>query len=149
MSLVCFGQPESGIIQTAYVVEDVQQAIREWITKLKVGPWFLLEHFTSEDALYWGRPTDVDVSIAMSFAGHMMIERIEQHNDLPSVYRDITKKRRYGFHHWGVATADFDRDVERIPRMGMRSRVLRARAKRRPRGLHGYDFLPPRHDGVD
>jgi len=42
----------------------------------------------------------------MSFAGHVMIELIEQHNDVPSVYRNIAEKRGYGFHHWGVATAD-------------------------------------------
>ncbi|HUN57649.1 MAG TPA: VOC family protein [Candidatus Binataceae bacterium] len=118
MSLVCFGQPEGGIIQTAYVVKDIQQAMQEWITKLKVGPWFLLKHFTGEDALYRGKPTDVDVSIAMSFAGHMMIELIEQHNDVPSVYREISENRGYGFHHWGIATADFERDVERYRASG-------------------------------
>jgi Glyoxalase/Bleomycin resistance protein/Dioxygenase superfamily len=112
MSLVCFGQPEGGIIQHAFVVKDIQQAMQEWATKLKVGPWFLLEHFTGEDARYFGKPTNVQVSIAMSFAGHMMIELIQQHNDVPSVYRDIAENRGYGFHHWGVATVNFDRDVQ-------------------------------------
>jgi len=118
MSLVCFGQPADGIIQHAYVVEDIQQAMQEWATKLKVGPWFLIENFTGEDAQYWGKPTDVSVDIAMSFAGHMMIELIEQRSDVPSVYRDIVAKRGYGFHHWGVASADFDRDVERFKAAG-------------------------------
>jgi len=118
MSLVCFGQPDNGIIQTAYVVKDIRQTMQEWATKLRVGPWFLLEHFTGEDAQYWGKPTDVDVTIAMSFAGHMMIELIQQHNDVPSVYRDIVDRRGYGFHHWGVASADFDRDVERYRAWG-------------------------------
>ena len=118
MALVCFGQPEGGIIQTAYVVQDIQKAMREWATKLKVGPWFLIEHFTGEEAQYWGKPTNVDVAIAMSFAGHMMIELIEQHNDVPSVYRDIAERQGYGFHHWGVATRDFDRDVERYRSWG-------------------------------
>ena len=118
MGLVCFGQPDNGIIQTAYVVRDIQQAMQEWATKLKVGPWFLIEHFTGEDAQYWGKPTNVDVAIAMSFAGHMMIELIQQHNDVPSVYRDIAEKRGYGFHHWGFATANFDKDVERYRSWG-------------------------------
>jgi len=113
MSLVIFGQPDNGIIQTAYVVQDIQKAIREWAAKLRVGPWFLLEHFTGEDAQYRGKPSGVDVNIAMSFAGHMMIELIQQLNDAPSVYRDIVDKRGYGFHHWGVASTDFYRDVER------------------------------------
>ena len=29
-----------------------------------------------------------------------------------SVYRDVLLDRGYGFHHWGVATGDFDRDLE-------------------------------------
>lgn len=118
MSLVCFGQPVGGIIQTAYIVEDIRKAMQEWAAKLKVGPWFLLEHFAGEDAQYRGKPTNVEVSIAMSFAGHMMIELIQQENDVPSVYRDISGKRGYGFHHWGVATENFDRDVERYRAWG-------------------------------
>jgi len=112
MSLVCFGQPDNGIIQSAYVVKDIQQAMQEWATKLKVGPWFLIEHFSGQDSQYRGKPTNLDAAIAMSFAGHMLIELIQQHNDVPSVYREVVEKRGYGFHHWGVATTNFDRDVE-------------------------------------
>lgn len=112
MGLVCFGQPDNGIIQTAYVVKDIQQAMQEWATKLRVGPWFLIEHFSGQDAQYRGKPTHLDAAIAMSFAGHMLIELIQQHNDVPSVYREVVEKRGYGFHHWGVATTSFDREVE-------------------------------------
>lgn len=118
MSLTCFGQPEDGIIQTSYVVQNIQQAMQEWISKLKVGPWFLLPHFTGVDALYRGQPTSADVSIAMSFAGHMMIELIQPLDSEPSVYREIIDRRGYGFHHWGVATPNFDRDVERYQSAG-------------------------------
>jgi hypothetical protein len=38
MALLEFGQPAQGIMQMAYVVEDVQQAIGEWIDTLRVGP---------------------------------------------------------------------------------------------------------------
>jgi hypothetical protein len=118
MGLVCFGQPDNGIIQAAYVVEDIRRAIEEWTKTLRVGPWFLLEHFTGGDAKYRGKPTNVDVAIAMSFAGHMMVELIQQHNDAPSVYRDVVAKRGYGFHHWGFATSDFDHNVERYRARG-------------------------------
>jgi len=118
MSLVSFGQPDDGVVQMAYVVEDIQRSMLDWAKKLKIGPWFLLEHFTGEEAQYRGQPTNVDVSIAMSFAGHMMIELIQQRNDAPSVYRDVVAKRGYGFHHWGVATWNFDSDIERYRASG-------------------------------
>jgi hypothetical protein len=37
-----FGQPQAGIFQMAYVVEDIQASMRHWIDQLGVGPWFLL-----------------------------------------------------------------------------------------------------------
>ncbi len=111
MSLVIFGQPADGIIQSAYIVENIRESIDRWIRELKVGPWFLIDHFQGVDARYRGGPSHADSAIAMSFAGHMMIELIQQHNDAPSVYRETIGKRGFGFHHWGVATSNFDRDL--------------------------------------
>ncbi|HVB85169.1 MAG TPA: VOC family protein [Candidatus Dormibacteraeota bacterium] len=118
MPLTIFGQPQDGVIQMSYVVKDIHQAMNEWIDKLKVGPWFLLPHFTGVDALYRGQPTSADVSIAMSFAGHMWIELIQPLDDAPSVYREAIDQRGYGFHHWGVGTPQFDRDVARYQAAG-------------------------------
>jgi hypothetical protein len=124
MSLVVFGQPDNGIIQMAYVVENMQQAIDQWVKKLKVGPWFLIEHFSGVDPLYRGQPSKADVALAMSFAGHMNIELIQENNHAPSVYRETIEKRGYGFHHWGVATKNFDRDVEQFHAAGYETGFL-------------------------
>lgn len=118
MSLLNFGQPDDGIIQMAYVVEDIQAAMNHWVDQLKVGPWFLLEHFSGVDPSYRGQPSHADMAIAMSFAGHMNIELIQPNNNAPSVYREIIEKRGYGFHHWGIGSRNFDRDVEAYQRRG-------------------------------
>jgi hypothetical protein len=118
MSLLNFGRPDDGIIQTAYVVEDIHRAMKRWVEQLKVGPWFLLEHFSGIDAPYRGKPSEANLTIAMSFAGHMMIELIQTNNDAPSVYREVIEKRGYGFHHWGIGSKDFDRDVEKYQKSG-------------------------------
>jgi hypothetical protein len=78
MGLVNFGQPDDGVIQMAYVVEDIHQAIDAWVKKLNVGPWFLLDSFTGVDPQYRGKPSEAAVSLAMSFAGHMMVELIQE-----------------------------------------------------------------------
>jgi hypothetical protein len=54
----------------------------------------------------------------MSFAGHMMVELIQEHEKVPSVYRETIEKRGYGFHHWGIATKDFDRSVREYEASG-------------------------------
>jgi hypothetical protein len=119
MTLLNFGQPANGVMQLAYVVKDLRQAIREWIDKLNVGPWFFLEHFIGEHPVYRGKPSQADVAIAMSFAGHMNIELIQPNDTNPSVYKEVIDARGYGFHHWGVATPDIDAAIQRYEAMGM------------------------------
>jgi hypothetical protein len=118
MGQVGFGQPDDGIIQMAYVVADLRAAIEHWTTTLRVGPWFVLEHFTGQDPVYRGQRSGADVSLAMSFAGHMNIELIQENNDAPSVYREQIERRGYGFHHWGRATWNFDASVAQYERAG-------------------------------
>lgn len=119
MRELSFGQPDDGIVQMAYTVADIRAAIEKWIARLNVGPWFLLEHFTGEHAVYRGQPSQADVKIAMAFAGHMNVELIEPNDAHPSVYREAIEARGHGFHHWGVASRDVDANVERYRRMGM------------------------------
>ena len=109
MPLLNFGQPVNGVIQMAYVVPDLRRAMAEWTERLKLGPWFLFSPFRPLTQRYRGQPTELSTSIGMAYAGHMQFELIEQHNDVPSVYRETVKKRGYGFHHWGVSAPDFDK----------------------------------------
>lgn len=118
MGTLSFGQPDNGIIQTAYVTPDIHAAMRDWIDNLNVGPWFLLESFTGVDPHYRGRPTETDVMIAMAFAGHMQIELIQELTPGPSVYSETVAARGYGFHHFGKATTNFAHDVERYEARG-------------------------------
>jgi hypothetical protein len=101
----------NGVMQVAYIVPDLKKAMAEYAANLKIGPWFVSEHFVGTEKLYRGTPSDVDMTIAMTYANQMNIELIQQLNDVPSVYRDVSDKRGFGFHHWGVATYDFDRAV--------------------------------------
>lgn len=119
MGTLSFGQPDNGIIQMAYVVPDIRAAMDQWMASLNVGPWFLLEHFSGVDPHYRGQPTTTDVAIAMSFAGHMQIELIQELTpDVPSVYGETIAARGHGFHHFGKATTNFPHDVERYEANG-------------------------------
>ena len=119
MSLLQFGQPANGIMQMAYIVKDIHKAMDEWVSRLNVGPWFLLDHFTGLQPVYRGQPSRADVSIAMSFAGHMNIELIQPNDAHPSVYKESADTKGFGFHHWGVASSDVDADIRRYEKMGM------------------------------
>ena len=118
MGQVGFGQPDDGIIQMCYVVPDLKAAMAQWSRTLQVGPWFMLEHFTGDNPVYRGQPSKAEVTLAMGFAGHMNIELIQTKNDAPSVYREVIEKRGYGFHHWGIATWNFDASVAKYESAG-------------------------------
>src|SRR5262249_6607996 len=96
----------NGIMQIAYIVPDLKAAVDQYVKGMKVGPWFVSEHFAGQDMKYRGAPTSVDMAIAMSYSNQMCIELIQQLNDVPSVYTDARKRNGWGFHHWGVGTYD-------------------------------------------
>jgi hypothetical protein len=113
-----FGQSPGQIVQTAYVVQDIKAAIEWWVEDGKVGPWFLLESFTAPEQRYRGRPNKADVSIAMAFAGHMMIELIQPRDEHRSVYKETIDERGYGFHHLGIAVTDVEAERAAYERRG-------------------------------
>lgn len=113
-----FGQPESGIIQMAYVVEDIQASMEAWTRDTGTGPWFVLDSFTGVDPVYRGQPAQGAVSIAMGFAGHMQIELLQPLDDHASVYKDTIDTIGYGFHHWGIGSRTFDADIAKYEALG-------------------------------
>lgn len=118
MTLLAFGQPIGAIVQFAYVVEDIDHTMMDFVDRLGVGPWSLRERFQPPEGRYRGNPTSPTFSLARAFAGHTMVELIEQHDDSPSVYHEGDGPRRYGFHHWAILTKSFDEDVERYRALG-------------------------------
>ena len=113
-----YGQPMGGIAQTAFVVEDLQAAIDHWVTNAKAGPFFVLPHFLVPGQTYRGEESRADITIAMGFAGHMLMELIQPLDDHPSVYQETIRHRGYGFHHFGLACADVYATSEEYLRRG-------------------------------
>ena len=87
--LLSFGQPDGGIIQISYVVMDIHQSIAYWLQLLNVGPWFLQERWTPQEAEYRGQCSRAEVAAALSFSGHTQIELIQPLDNRPSVYREV------------------------------------------------------------
>jgi catechol 2,3-dioxygenase-like lactoylglutathione lyase family enzyme len=118
MGLMATGQPYGSITQVAYVVEDIQAAMRTYVDRMGVGPWFLASRFNPAKAVYRGTPNVPLFSLAVAYSGTTMLELIQQHDDTPSVFIEKPKPQRYGFHHWGVVVKDFDAEVDRYLKQG-------------------------------
>lgn len=103
-----YGQPMGGVAQTAFIVPNLHDAIDQWVTDMRAGPFFVLPNFLVPGQIYRGEESRADIAIAMGFAGHMLIELIQPLDDEPSVYQETIALRGYGFHHLGLACADVE-----------------------------------------
>lgn len=100
-------QPLYTVRQLAYVVRDLDAALKHWTEILKVGPFFKFEHCPLENQRYRGGPSNADVTLALGNSGQLQIELIYCENDAPSVYREFLDAGRVGVHHFGMMPEDF------------------------------------------
>jgi hypothetical protein len=98
-------------IQAAFVVNDLEEAMRRWIRLNNIGPFYVLRHAQMQDLRYRGAPVEVDASFAMAQAGGVQIELVQQHNVGPSAYRDSVPPGQEGFHHACIVTDDYDAEM--------------------------------------
>lgn len=137
------GQPANGVIQFAYVVEDIDKAMESFTEQLGAGPWFLSGPLETTGAEYRGKPTNIRLKLAVAFSGHMQIEVIQQLDDQPSVYRELIEQSGYGFHHFALATRDLDAEIARLQKGGA-AVTFRATSPRGARVayMEGVNSLP-------
>jgi hypothetical protein len=86
-------------VQIAYHVPDPVVAAERCAREHGWGPFFLLEHIPLQWCRYRGAGAQFDHSSAYGQAGDVMVELITQHNDGPSVLRDLYGPDETGVHH--------------------------------------------------
>ncbi len=118
MSVFNFGQPDGGVIQTAFITDDIERDMLRMTEQLGIGPWFLFENFKIDNLHYRGKPADFGITLALGNSGHMQFELVQQLDDKPSVYRDVRLARGYGLHHFAVGVKDFDAACRRTAAQG-------------------------------
>jgi hypothetical protein len=99
------------ICQTAYLVDDIEDAMAYWSSGLGIGPFFYLKGHQALGSLYRGSPTDMCISLAFAQSGSLQIELVQQLNDAPSLFREFKSAGRRGLHHMAFWTNEFDRDI--------------------------------------
>lgn len=86
-------------VQIAYHVPDPASSAREFSRQFGWGPFFLFDHIALSNCVYRGEPATFDHSSAYGQAGELMVELITQHDDAPSVLRDMYPSHGIGVHH--------------------------------------------------
>ncbi len=93
--------------QTAFVVRDLDSAVRYWADELGVGPWsvWTMQPPTLMDTLYRGEEIPFSFRHALAWMGEVQFELI-QPLDGPSIFRDQLDRTGEGPNHVGVIVAD-------------------------------------------
>ncbi len=105
--------------QSGYVVPNIEVAMAHWAEVLGVGPFFYFERVPIEDFHYNGRPSPLDVSIALANSGSLQIELIQQRNDAPSMYRSFLEREPSGgLQHVAYWSDSFDCDLDYLQEAG-------------------------------
>jgi hypothetical protein len=102
---------KSEIFQYAWVVPSIEAAAQVWYDELGVGPFTLIRDVPVTEPVHRGGVSEARFSVALAMNGGVQIELIEQHNDVPSVYRDTVPKGATGFHHVAIIEKNFDKAV--------------------------------------
>jgi hypothetical protein len=101
------------MFQEAYFVRSIDEAANNWAHAYGAGPFYMVRHHETEEFSYRGAAVEADVSYAFGYLGDMMIQFIEQHDERPSIYRDMYASGQEGFHHIAYLVSDFGRERQR------------------------------------
>ena len=109
------------IMQTAFVVAELEAGIETFSRQLNIGGWALKDNVLFSELVYRGAPSELKLRSATAYQGEMMYELIQQINDVPSVYRELIDRTGYGFHHFGIIVSDLSAEIARYNAWGFSS----------------------------
>lgn len=95
----------SSINQIAYVVPNIDEAVKWWAEVMGVGPFLALRDLKFETSDYMGREQPITYSAAVAYSGDLNVELIEPIG--PSIFADWLAAGRSGVQHICVFTDDF------------------------------------------
>jgi methylmalonyl-CoA/ethylmalonyl-CoA epimerase len=116
------------IVQTAYVVENLDKAIDYWTTNIGAGPFFVLRGYDQMEALeYRGKKGYFNIDFALGQAGTVQVELIQINSDTPSVFTDMYPKgSKGGMHHVAMFPKDIEAAIEAYRKQGLET-VMRGK----------------------
>jgi len=98
-----------GVAQIAFVVEDLDLAVKNYYRTFGVGPWHFYTYqkpFVPRMS-YRGEEGAYAMRVALSYFGDMRVELIESLKG-PSIYEEFIEKHGYGVQHLGFLVQDME-----------------------------------------
>jgi 4-hydroxyphenylpyruvate dioxygenase-like putative hemolysin len=111
---------DGDLIQVAYVVRNLEEAMNFFSQTMKVGPWAIYTFAPPAfcNAVVRGKPSDHTFRIALAEAGPVQIELIQPLTGR-SVYDEHLEKRGEGLHHVKFYYADCQKALQEFAAKGI------------------------------
>lgn len=106
------------IVQNAYYVQDLDEAMARYSRIMGIGPFLVRRHIGLPQVNYRGQPATLDISAAHAQAGEVQIELVMQHCDQPSAFHDMFGPGEEGLHHVAIFPEDHDAMVAHYAAQG-------------------------------
>lgn len=106
------------LIQNAYIVNDIDDAIERWHAMWGIGPFFVRRHIDMPRVSYRGKPSSIDMSAVYVQAGPIQVELVQQHCSSPSAFRDMFPAGQEGLHHVAMIPDDYERVLAHYAALG-------------------------------
>jgi methylmalonyl-CoA/ethylmalonyl-CoA epimerase len=114
------GTLADNIFQIAYIVPEINAAVRFFKEKLGVPQFLVKEDIEGQEQTYLGKPGNFRHSIAFGYAGEMQIELIQSLSGA-STYADFLKHNPTGgVHHLGILVDDYAAGVADMTARGFK-----------------------------
>ncbi len=120
----------NGFIQIAIIVEDIDQARKEWAELLNVPVPAIVEQPKPQGSIpgltYRGKEASYGLKLAVINAPQgFIIELHQMTDDCDSTFREFVRKHGYGVHHLGFKVGDRrDAVVEELEQRGYEMRTV-------------------------
>lgn len=109
----------SPIRQVAWVVRDLERAVRNYADLLGIGPWtaYDLTPEILQDGRYYGSPAQFGLRHALGWKGEVQFELVQPTSG-PSIFSDHLSEHGEGLHHVGIYVDDHDAAVQEVLAQG-------------------------------
>jgi hypothetical protein len=96
------------IVQSAYLVTDVQHAMAHWSRVFDVPLFYYLPDVPCAGVTYRGTPVDFNFCTALGYSGELQIELLFMDKRKAPLYQEFYRTGANRLHHYQVRAADID-----------------------------------------
>jgi catechol 2,3-dioxygenase-like lactoylglutathione lyase family enzyme len=104
--------------QIGILVKDIPEAVAYYTKLLNIGPWYRSNTVRNE-AVYRGKPINIEVDIVLAFQGGVEIELIQVKSKEENVYSEMLAQSGSGIHHLGFTVSGYDKKLEEMKANGI------------------------------